>query len=553
MLRPGLVVIAASLLLVPAASPAEVPLPGTQPEELTTPLAPGSECASCHSGFDPARVVEPWDSWAGSPMANAARDPLFLASLTVAEQDLPGVGDFCLRCHAPNGWLAGRSTPGDARDFQGEDWEGVDCDFCHRLEEGTAKDPNAPYVGNAQYFVSDDPAKRGGLDLPVADHATLDSDYHRSSLLCGLCHDVTNPLLPQRDPATGAELGWNAALERTYTEWTQSAFPAEGIGCADCHMTEYEGLAADANDAPTRTGLHGHDFNGGNTWLPRAVAEADPALGAARAESLAHAEQKAREALQEAATVEIVAPTEIVAGSDASFQVKVTNLTGHKLPTGYPEGRRMWLEVEVRAPDGEVLLRSGRYDVDTATLPADPQLRLYEAKWGVSGGAPVSEGSFHFALVDALLWDTRIPPRGFQPSEETRPVGREYDGPYDLAPYTFSAPAALGQLEVQATLWYQTTTREYVEWLARENVMDGRGTELKRIWEATGKAEPVRMAAATATIPVVERQETDGGSDGGPEPVGCACGPAEGAGGWPLLLLPGAACFRRRSRTSWRP
>ena len=25
--------------------------------------------------------------------------------------------------------------------------------------------------------------------------------------------------------------------------------------------------------------------------------------------------------------------------------VKVTNLTGHKLPTGYPEGRRMWIHL----------------------------------------------------------------------------------------------------------------------------------------------------------------------------------------------------------------
>jgi hypothetical protein len=50
-----------------------------------------------------------------SMMGNTLRDPLFLAALTVAEQDRPGVGDWCLRCHTPPGsWAAApgaRPTP----------------------------------------------------------------------------------------------------------------------------------------------------------------------------------------------------------------------------------------------------------------------------------------------------------------------------------------------------------------------------------------------------------------------------------------------------------
>ncbi|RMG17292.1 MAG: hypothetical protein D6729_09360 [Deltaproteobacteria bacterium] len=522
-------VLLSAVLSMPAR--AEVPLPGTQPEDLATPLQPSESCANCHGGFDEARVVEPWDTWAGSPMAHAARDPLFLASLTITEQDLPGAGDFCLRCHAPNGWLAGRSTPGDGRQLRGEDWEGIGCDFCHRLEEGTAQDPQAPYVGNAQYFVSNDPAKRGGLSNPAAEHATIDSDYHRSSMLCALCHDVTNPLLPQRDPATGASLGRNVALERTWTEWAQSDFPDEGIGCTDCHMGAYDGLTAGTAAAPARLGLHGHEFNGGNAWLPLALAEADPSLGAARAESLDHARAKALEALQEAATVEVLPPEQGRVGEPLRFEVRVTNLTGHKLPTGYPEGRRMWLQVVVRDGGGRELMHSGAYDTTTATLEEDPQLRLYEAKWGVSGGAPATESSFHFALVDALLTDTRIPPRGFRPSDETRPVGRSYEGPYDLAPYEV-LPEQAGELTVEATLWYQTTTRAYVEWLVAENVSDSRGSDLRRIWEASGRAAPVAMASATATIPVVEAEETPP-----PAATGCACSSAaERRGGAAILL-----------------
>ena len=81
---------------------------GTQPG-----LAWGMEepmaCSSCHRGFsgnDPNFM--PHSTWGGSMMANAMRDPLFWAALDIANKDYPGVGDFCLRCHTPPGWLAGR-------------------------------------------------------------------------------------------------------------------------------------------------------------------------------------------------------------------------------------------------------------------------------------------------------------------------------------------------------------------------------------------------------------------------------------------------------------
>jgi hypothetical protein len=43
----------------------------------------------------------------------SARDPLFRAALAIANQDIEGIGEFCLRCHAPRGWLEGRSRPAD--------------------------------------------------------------------------------------------------------------------------------------------------------------------------------------------------------------------------------------------------------------------------------------------------------------------------------------------------------------------------------------------------------------------------------------------------------
>lgn len=70
-------------------------LPGTQPETIGE-LSSVNTCSRCHAGYDEA--VEPGFTWQGSMMANAARDPIFYAALTVAEQDKPEAGDFCLRC-----------------------------------------------------------------------------------------------------------------------------------------------------------------------------------------------------------------------------------------------------------------------------------------------------------------------------------------------------------------------------------------------------------------------------------------------------------------------
>ena len=88
---------------------------GTQPE-LFFGLQPSGNCAGCHSRT-PAenRLTDqyPTNSWSGSMMANATRDPLFWAALDVANQDgeqngAEGIGDYCLRCHAPDAWYGGR-------------------------------------------------------------------------------------------------------------------------------------------------------------------------------------------------------------------------------------------------------------------------------------------------------------------------------------------------------------------------------------------------------------------------------------------------------------
>ena len=110
-------------------------LPGTLPNGLTQPLVSASNCTGCH-------VSEITDNYVGSMMGNSARDPLFRAALQVANQDAGNGGELCIRCHVPNAWLNGRSTPTTGSAIIAADMQGVSCSVCHRL--------TAPYAINGE-------------------------------------------------------------------------------------------------------------------------------------------------------------------------------------------------------------------------------------------------------------------------------------------------------------------------------------------------------------------------------------------------------------------
>jgi uncharacterized protein (TIGR03382 family) len=231
----------------------------------------------------------------------------------------------------------------------------------------------------------------------------------------------------------------------------------------------------------------------------------------------------------------------------------VTNESGHKLPTGYPEGRRLWLEVAVTDATGAELFRSGAIDPATRVLDAsDPQLRKYEARLGSAGTY-----SYHMVEQNEILFDGRIPPKGFRPTPEMLPVGREFpvqpDGTlahWDTAPYTVPVPVtAQSPLTVTATLWHQTTTPEFATFLRDENHTNETGAEWYRRWEAAGKDAPGLVASATAEALVTSppATTTDTGPDDDDQGGGCGCA-ATGPTPATALLAALAWLTRRRAR-----
>ena len=418
-------------------------------------------------------------------MAHSGRDPLMWAALAIANQDAPHSGETCLRCHLPKGWLEGRSAPEDGSTMTADDRQGVQCGVCHRLVDPVAAPENpaedapilaaldapVPTFGNAMFVIDPIDRRRGPFDVvadlgsdPHGAGVTLVSPFHESSDLCGTCHNLRNPAVPQErhDGRVRADRRRRAhprpddglpravdvrRVEDQHVRHDRRLRAAvrrdDGMAttCQSCHMRPV--VRPRCRTGLDRPNVPLHDFAGANTFIP-SVLQYHPAFGAeVIPDHLAQGVVNATNMLRKAATVEAT----LAAGD---LTVRVTNETGHKLPTGYPEGRRMWLHVRAYDAQRTVIFESGRYVFATATLSGygaepldadyDPYLHVWESEQGISPAlAPIvglpAGRSFHLVLNNVVLSDNRIPPRGFTNAAfeaiDAAPVGAAYaDGQY---------------------------------------------------------------------------------------------------------------------------
>jgi hypothetical protein len=409
--------------------------------------------------------------------------------------------------------------------------------------------------GGGQYFVSSGGEKRASFADAEARHQMFYSRYHKSKYFCSTCHDVSNPVLANlgADPAQPLPTEQTSAyayyhVERTYSEFmlsaygqqggsaTNPAFQAQGATgithaakCQDCHMHDVVGAGADMNNAPIRpgdsvehpnSGEPLHDMTGGNAWVSYVLASAVPgspnydatndallAQGSALLtldlgqgegidpEALLAGVDRAKQQLRLAATL-----TDLEYNSSSgALSFHIQNNAGHKLISGFPEGRRMFVNIRAYA-GGSLIYEVNPYDAAAGTLiglayPYQPGMGLptprplgageayvdqlvYEMKPS-SQGLTGEDKTFHFALATGRYKDNRIPPKGYHIDAAAErlsvPVwhgvedasyfsGAEYAGGYDAV--SLDIPGGADHVEVN--LYYQTTSREYVEFLRDE-------------------------------------------------------------------------------------
>ena len=112
--------------------------------------------------------------------------------------------------------------------------------------------------------------------------------------------------------------------------------------------------------------------------------------------------------------------------------------------------------------------------------------------------------------------DNRIPPRGFTNIAYAdfggSPVGHSYaDGQYWDDTYYAIPPDANA---VEVTLYYQSTSKEFIEFLRDENITTSDGLDLYNLWNDNGKCPPEIMAQASLGLiqPLVDSDQ-DGVTD----------------------------------------
>lgn len=147
--------------------------------------------------------------------------------------------------------------------------------------------------------------------------------------------------------------------------------------CQTCHLPPVVARGGNNVDDHERTDLPTHDLTGANYWGTQAVAYLDgankriigSALSAGQIQALSDGEARARSSLQTAASL-----TAEAGAAELTNTIRVTNLTGHKLWTGYPDGRRMWLNVRWLDDQQNLVHEDCAYGSITVQLDVDGDL-----------------------------------------------------------------------------------------------------------------------------------------------------------------------------------
>lgn len=511
-------------------------LPGTQLGGIDGAIMTSDNCMGCHGPLPAGN--DPYSTWSGSLMAQAGRDPLFEAQMVTANQDVTEAGYYCMRCHVPITFPSGHALPSDGSARDWADSDGVTCHFCHTMVDPVFVPGSSPpqdeailaaleavpqHYGNSMFVLDPIGIRRGTRPTDAAPHAVILSNFLESGDMCGTCHDVGNVCTTRQPdgtwrynaldtPPDSTDPHQQFPLERTYTEWKLSAFANGGVdmggrfggagatvvsSCQDCHMPKDEGQACVWGD--TYPDLHRHDFAGASAWVLEIIGIKHAGEPGVDPEALAQGRAAAVSMLERAASLEV--------GQECgTLRVRVTNESGHKIPTGHIEGRRIWINVVLRGADGAHLGEYGHYDPVEAHLDEE-STTVYEMHVGLSEfassvtGYPAGETT-HMALADIITKDNRIPPRGWNNATYTDggapAVACEYADGQHWSDVDFALSS--GAVTAEVRLYYQTVTRHYIEALRDGNHTNNLGQELHDLWVQTDKCAPILMASKSVAL-----------------------------------------------------
>ncbi len=512
--------------------------------------------------------LSPYGEWSASLMGLAGRDPVFHAQLESETTLRPPIAGFledtCYRCH---GVMGQRQIHLDSRDpfthamvyavagdrhapYGALARDGVSCSACHGIASQGLGTP-ASFTGLFNVGPSDE------IYGPYADPKTYPmrqalgitpagADHISSSALCGSCHTVILPQVPRSyasaDPALDPAMTYEHE-QTTYLEWRNSAFQneAEPVNvataqtCQQCHMPQsFEGRKlrfriANVEDnqyppvdnrapdeeitLPEREPFSRHTLVGINLFVMQMFQQFTSFLGIQAYDKLAPKDTAQNLKTAEGSSLELAreetARLDIVSTrwSDEHLEalVRVTNLVGHKFPSGVGF-RRAFLEFSVVDANQRVLWASGRTSpygviIDAEGRPLETEFRktiwqphhevierqdavqIYEERHLDDRRELTTSfvGLFTNVKDNRLLpsgWRNDAPDTGFM-----QPVGVEGDPRYhdgsgsDEVLYRVPLAAIQGAAAVQVRIFYQAIPPYYL----RDRFETASGPETQRL------------------------------------------------------------------------
>lgn len=539
-------------------------LPSPRREELTTTVR--NACLTCHGAMGKRQL----DS------DNGGNGDFQLSYLQVTDRGNP---------HYKYGALA--------RD-------GISCEVCHRnapdqIPPGTPPLEHFLKTSITGHFQVSNPERLYGpfKDDNISPYAMKTGTgikpefnaYLKSSRMCGSCHTIDLPVVDGKPGEMKIE-------QATYLEWLNSQYQNEfGIpgknakSCGDCHMpgnyhNKKKGIDAPqiqqkiaiiedesypeadhrvATDEITvrvrKEGFRRHEFQGLNVFLLELFDQFNDILGVRKDDYMSGSSTDLQDAIdnyvQQAqdTSAQIAATATVTGAQQIEANVTVTNMTGHRFPSGVGF-RRLFVELRVTDDKQGLVWASGRtnglgviVDENDKPLPSeffaaykDPQGKIrqsYQPHYEIITAQNQvqiyeelnldADGKFttNFTRRDVQLKDNRLLPIGWtskgpDPSlngrylAATHPEGNaandpDYqDGKAGVDNITYRIDLTSGvdpaKCRVQASLYYQTIPPYY---LNQRFTAAPKGDATKRLYYLASNLNLTQTPAKDWKLPVV--------------------------------------------------
>lgn len=498
--------------------------------------AGSGQCSSCHNNLhdEAGNDVSIGTDWSPSMMANATRDPYWIAKVASEIDRHPDLKEeldgTCSRCHAPMAFDAAEKDNVDyvihgdtgildkSNPYFDQAMEAVSCTLCHQMEDngmlGTMDGVSGKFSVAEQENPADRPAygqyqgPSGSYMLAQSQFNPVYSGHISTSESCATCHDLRTPSVDGNGHFVSTSEEQFFPEQMVFSEWKNSDFKIGGSKeqtCQACHMPKVTGSMKIAEDGggAVREGFSRHTFLGANTVMQTLLKNYSKELGIElEPERFDRSIALNQEFLKTSGSIELSGVA--VVGGRLKATVKINNTTGHKLPSGYPS-RRVFVHFVVTNQAGEVVFESGKvnsngsivgvatdsntaaYEPHYETITAEDQVQIYEAIMGNS-----DSGVTHTLLrATHYLKENRLLPSGFDKlgaSDDVKVAGAasgdtNFQAAGDTLHFDVPVPAA-GIYNVLAELKYQPLAFGHLQDLFK-SVKVKEVDEFKTMFDAT--------------------------------------------------------------------